>query len=267
VNKLGKKMCRFFLLSIIISNNAISAIFGAYDDRVAAKDHFLYSSGTIFCDGGLRGSATHIRHSEIPNNFKYSIILSAAHVLYKEGTSEQFKECVFRPQNKRLTSIGFYGLSDHRFMPSLEDKLLLSNNDLVFIALKSKLHHEGMTLGLASSDYKSLQLVGYNEDKNTISISSACQTFSSAAFYSDKLLLHDCDAGRGASGGPIIDQNSKEVIAVHGGTFYVDREAHSKVFKTFPKAQPESLINQGRRIDEEVIVDLRDFIVGLSTDS
>ena len=260
-------MCRFVLLTIIISNNAIGAIFGAYDDRVAAKDNFLYSSGTIFCDGGLRGSATHIRHSEIPNNFKYSIILSAAHVLYKEGTSEQFKECVFRPQNMRLTSIGFYGLSDHRFMPSVEDKLLLSNNDLVFIALKRKLPHEGMTLGLASSDYKSLQLVGYNEDKNDISISSACQTFSSVAFYSDKLLLHDCDAGSGASGGPIIDENSKEIIAVHGGTFYVDGEAHSQVFKTYPTAHPESLINQGRRIDEEVIVDLTDFIVSLSTDS
>ena len=187
-------MCRLILLTIIISNNAIGAIFGAYDDRIAAKDNFLYSSGTIFCDGGIRGSATHIRHSEIPNNFKYSIILSAAHVLYKEGTSEQFKECVFRPQNMRLTSIGFYSLSDHRFMPSVEDKLLLSNNDLVFIALKRKLPHGGMTLGLASSDYKSLQLVGYNEDKNDRSISSAWQTFSSVAFYRDKLGLRECDS-------------------------------------------------------------------------
>ena len=260
-------MGRFILISIVISNNAIGAIFGGYDDRVAAKDNFLHSSGTIFCDGGLRGSATHIRHSEIPNNFKYSIILSAAHVLYKEGTSEQFKECVFKPQNKRLTSIGFYGLSDHRFMPSVEDKLLLSINDLVFIALKSKLPHGGMTLGLASSDYRSLQLVGYNEDKNNISISSACQTFSSVTFSSDKLLLHDCDAGSGASGGPIIDQNSKEIIAVHGGTFYIDDEDHSQIFKTYPTARPESLINQGRRIDEEVIVNLTNFIVSLSTDS
>ena len=35
-------MCRLILLSIIISNNAIGAIFGAYDDRIAAKDNFLY---------------------------------------------------------------------------------------------------------------------------------------------------------------------------------------------------------------------------------
>ena len=124
-----------------------------------------------------------------------------------------------------------------------------------------------MTLGLASSDYRSLQLVGYNEDKNNISISSACQTFSSVTFFSDKLLLHDCDAGSGASGGPIIDHNSKEIIAVHGGTFYIDDEAHSQVFKTYPTARPESLINQGRRIDEEVIADLTNFIVSLSTDS
>ena len=53
-------MCRLILLTIIISNNANGSIFVAYDERIDAKDNFFYSSGTIFCDGGIRVSATHI---------------------------------------------------------------------------------------------------------------------------------------------------------------------------------------------------------------
>jgi hypothetical protein len=261
-------MYRLILIFLVISNNSIAAIFGMSDDRVAATSDFLYSSGTIFCDGGVRGSATHLSHPKIPDSLQYSIVLSAAHVLYEKDTYQPFKECVFRPQNKRLNSIGFYSLSNHKFKPILEDKIKMSIDDLVFIALKRRLPGDGLKLDLASSNYKNLKLVGYNEDEDNISVSSACQTFSSITFSSDRLLLHNCDAKSGASGGSIIDGLTKKIIGVHGGTFYVGgKKNHSIMAKEYLTADPERLVNEGRKIDQGVIVDLISFILSLSKDS
>ena len=82
---------------------------GIEDQRRQAPAEMLKSVGTIYCDGALRGSATHVYTATKTHP---SVIVTAAHVLYNRVDGQAFKDCSYRPQNKRLTAIPFAGSID-----------------------------------------------------------------------------------------------------------------------------------------------------------
>ncbi|MDG0968421.1 MAG: trypsin-like peptidase domain-containing protein [Porticoccaceae bacterium] len=261
-----------FILFMLISTSLMAAIFGdgnstngVEDQRVPAPDHLIKSLGTIFCDGQLRGTAAHIR---TPLGYAYkknSIIVSAAHVLYHAETLVAYKKCVYRPQGKRLSGIDFDKTSQHHFSPLTNNKIHQADHDIVFISLKSALSDPGLNLQIAQNEV-SVHLIGYNEDQDNISISQHCNLYASAQFASDYLLLHDCDAGRGASGGPLIDVRTKSILGVHGGTLLLLKNNNGAKIPRGTLPNAEELINQGRKIDLGIISELKRFTAYLSKD-
>ena len=265
-----------FALAILapISPTSMAAIFGdgnptngIEDQRLLAPIDLQHSVGTVICDGGLRGSAVHINltHNDSDNLQKGSIVLTAAHVLYDPDTAQRYEKCAYHPQGKRFSGVVFDRVSAHDFRPTTNNKIRQANQDIVFIALKQKLRHSGMELNLTGQSSRHLQLLGFNENQDNISISSNCQPFLSQTFVSPQLLLHDCDAGRGASGGPLIDAETGTVVGIHGGTLLfspLGKEARNTIAGA--SVDPETMVNQARKIDVDVLAKLHDFTAYLA---
>ena len=102
--------------------------------------------GMIYCDGGIRGVATHIQTA---NDYQdHSVIVTAAHVLYNPQTDQQFSQCLYRPQNKRLSGIAFETISAHNYSVKNRDKIAQAEADLIFIRLKALLSTALMKMAL-----------------------------------------------------------------------------------------------------------------------
>jgi hypothetical protein len=122
-----------------------------------------------------------------------------------------------------------------------------------------------MKLNLTGQTSRHLQLLGFNESQDNISISSNCQPFLSQTFVSPQLLLHDCDAGRGASGGPLIDAETGTVVGIHGGTLLfspLGKESRNAIAGA--SVDPETMVNQARKIDVDVLTKLHEFTAYLA---
>ena len=261
-------------ICVPISPTSTAAIFGdgnpangIEDKRLLAPIDLQRSVGTVICDGGLRGTAVHISlmHSDSDSLQQGSIILTAAHVLYDPDTAQRYKKCAYHPQGKRLSGVIFTRVSAHDFRPTTNNKIQQANQDIVFIALKKKLRHSGMKLNLTGQTSRHLQLLGFNESQDNISISSNCQPFLSQTFVSPQLLLHDCDAGRGASGGPLIDAETGTVVGIHGGTLLfspLGKESRNAIAGA--SVDPETMVNQARKIDIDVLTKLHEFTAYLA---
>ena len=283
---------------------------GIEDGRVMAPAHLLNAVGTIFCDGRLRGTGTHIDVADavdkyLPSNKKLplnktprskqrepsnktpkkkkkapSIIVTAAHVLFNRTTGLPFTDCSYRPGNKRLSAIPFDQVSSHAYQPLAKDKMRQSETDIVFVSLQHKIYRKGLPLALQVNPH-GLQLLAYNPGAGRIDTSGDCKSYESANFGSKDLLLHNCDAESGASGGPLLEMiNNKplavalgSVVAIHGGTFSEAVESTDGAPSSYfdmasgAKAQPEKWINQARRVDRELLQRLQDFVAYLGMGS
>ena len=192
--------------------------------------------GTIYCDGGIRGVATHIQTAKDYQD--HSIIVTAAHVLYNPQTDQQFSQCLYRPQNKRLSGIAFETISAHTYSVKNTDKIAQAEGDLVFIRLKNKAHQPRLKLAQdSSSEVLAFSLISPYLDSFK---QAQCQKINHPYLNSDKLLLHNCPVQEGSSGSPLLDK-SGDVIAVHGGRLSV---------KTTNNIDEDTAwIGQARRID------------------
>ena len=243
---------------------------GIEDQRHQAPAEMLKSVGTIYCDGALRGSATHVHTATKTHP---SVIVTAAHVLYNRVDGQAFIDCSYRPQNKRLTAIPFAEVDRHGYQPLSKNRLHQSENDVAFVALKYRLYAPSMSLSIESSSKDELSLVAYNGSADAMHLAENCMRFSSISFGSEHLILHNCDAQAGASGGALLDRSHKNVIAVHGGTFFVRPQTvngSSNAIDVAPagsRANPESWINHARKVDQPMINQLRYFVAYLAKDS
>jgi len=208
--------------------------------------------GTVYCDGGIRGTASHIALPEKFEN-KQSIILTAAHVLYNKQTANPFKDCYYQPQNKRLSNIAFEKISAHSYSTTSKNKIAQAEKDIVFIQLKHPAYQPALKLSEAKTTQSdNLLLIGFNVDQEKMLLSNRCQRRYSDALHNEKLLLHNCPSQGGDSGAPIINRDSGEIIAVHGGKLNFQPSGKT--------ADLVEWINQGRRIDSQTIQYLNDFI-------
>lgn len=200
--------------------------------------------GTIYCDGGIRGVATHIETTQ--NHQDHSVIVTAAHVLYNPQTDQLFNQCHYRPQNKRLSGIGFEKISSHSYSVKNKDKIAQAESDVVFIRLKNRAHQPKLKLvqdfSTAESEFSLI-----SSDLDGFKLTS-CQKINHPHLNSDKLLLHNCPVQQGSSGSPILDSESGDVIAVHGGRFTIQTAKDSK--------ESAEWIGQARRIDSKIVFSL-----------
>jgi V8-like Glu-specific endopeptidase len=200
--------------------------------------------GTIYCDGGIRGIATHIQSSQgvDPNQ---SVIATAAHVLYDPQTDQLFNQCYYRPQNKRLSGIGFETVSSHSYSVNNKDKIAQAESDIVFMQLKNRAHQPRLKLAQDFSNVAS-EFSLISPDLNGF-IQTRCNKINHPHLNSDKLLLHDCSVQLGSSGSPLLNARG-DVIAIHGGRFTVQTAKNGE--------ENTEWIGQARRIDSKIDIGL-----------
>jgi hypothetical protein len=226
--------------------------------------------GTVVCDNKIRGSAAHI-HLPIVKNHKKSVLISAAHILFDKQTGQAFKHCQYRPQNKRLSGVDIALTSSTHYDVANTNKITQAENDIIFLMLDVPLQQPALGL---SQKYKNkhfdslsqLTLVAYNIHQDRIIDSDTCSAIKPSQSLSKKLLLHNCDARAGMSGGAIVDRREGKIVAIHGGALVFDPQSfaeqanNSKTSLQRYQVPNEKLTNQGRLVDVEVISDLQTFI-------
>ena len=226
----------------------VTAVFMLCSLPTQAKD-YTQAVGTIFCDGGVRGIATHIQSLQDfdPNQ---SVIVTAAHVIYDPQTDQLFNQCNYRPQNKRLSSIAFETISFHSYSVKNKDKIAQAESDLVFIRLKNRAHQP--TLRLAEKISSSIVEFSLISPYAGNFKQTQCQKINHPHLKNDQLLLHNCSVQEGSSGSPIVDSTSGDIIAVHGGRFAVQTAKNGE--------ENTQWIGQARSIDALAYSILYDLI-------
>lgn len=228
--------------------------------------HLINAMGTIVCDGKIRGSATHISLPQAKQQGK-SVLISAAHILFDKKTGEAFNSCQYRPQNKRLTAKDIDVYSATSYTVSSTDKIAQAEDDIIFMMLEHRLYQPSLSLadkGSTSDDQ--LRLIAYSASLDRINLSEVCSPIIAAEPLSPYLLLHDCMAQAGTSGGAIVDIASGAVVAIHGGALVFNQTLiNSDLQKRSPALNrqqfpSEKLINQGRKIDSALLDKLRAFV-------
>jgi V8-like Glu-specific endopeptidase len=199
--------------------------------------------GTIYCDGGIRGVATHIETTQ--NHQDHSVIVTAAHVLYNPQTDQLFNQCHYRPQNKRLSGIGFEKISSHSYSVNTKDKIAQAESDLVFIQLKNRVLQSRLKLAQDFSNSESeFSLISSDIEGFKM---TRCNKIDHLHLNSEKLVLHNCPVQQGSSGSPLLNA-SGDVIAIHGGRFTVQTAKDSK--------ESAEWIGQARRVDSKIELNL-----------
>ena len=238
----------------------LMATTGSCATKKNIQETILSASGTIFCDGLIRGTGLHIDKS----SRKHSIIITAAHVLYDDSSENLFEKCSYRPNNMRLQAVSFAELSKHGYSPHDRNKIKQSEADIVFVALTRNLHQPVFHLSEERpklKDVKSsegLSVIAYDNIKNRIEISAECGLVRETSFISNLLVFHNCPTGPGSSGAPIIVINQVKFIGIHGGTLLIRKEnLTSKHTKNIYR------LRQGRIIDENVLAVFEQFRSGL----
>lgn len=220
------------------------------------EETILAASGTIFCDGFVRGSGLHIHRSAR----QHSIIITAAHVIFDESSKGLFEICSYRPNNMRLQEVPFADISTYGYSPYDRDKVKQSESDFAFVALTRKLYQSAFHLSTKRTNVKrvdpsqTLRIIAYNSTTNQIEVSKACESIESPNFTNKSLILHNCPAGPGSSGALIIDTNDNRLIGIHGGTLLIHKEILSS-----GKTNSISRLRQGRIIDAEVLAAFEKF--------
>ena len=220
------------------------------------EETILAASGTIFCDGFVRGNGLHIYRSAR----QHSIIITAAHLIFDESSKDLFERCSYRPNNMRLQEVPFADLSTYGYSPYDLDTVKQSETDLAFVALTRKLYQSAFHLSTKRTNVKrvdpsqTLRLIAYNSTTNQIEVSEACESIESPNFTNKSLILHNCPAGPGSSGALIIDTNDNRLIGIHGGTLLIHKEILSS-----GKTNSISRLRQGRIIDAEVLAAFEKF--------
>lgn len=226
--------------------------------------------GTVVCDNKIRGSAAHI-HLPTVKNHKKSVLISAAHILFDKQTGQAFKHCQYRPQNKRLSGVDIALSSSIHYDVANSNKIAQAENDIIFLMLDAPLQQPALLLSQQSEvnhfdSLSQLTLVAYNVHQDRIIDSDTCSAIKPSQSLSKKLLLHNCDARAGMSGGAIVDRREGKIVAIHGGALVFDPQSfegqayNSKTSLQRYQVPNEKLTNQGRLVDIEVISDLQTFI-------
>ncbi|MAH72537.1 MAG: hypothetical protein CBC09_00300 [Cellvibrionales bacterium TMED49] len=217
----------------------------------------LEAVGTIFCDGAIRGTASHVHHERK----EHSIVLTAAHVLFDPTTRSAFRTCSYRASNARFQNFPISKISTPRKI--LQDSYALEGmkRDWVFASLNNKLYAPALQLrrdlqeSLPSTKKNlSITMLAYDKHADKIRKIEDCGTMQSYNIEDPSVLIHNCGHGSGFSGAPLLDTRTRELLGVHGGRLVLSKPPNDNIV---------DILGQARLIDNEVLNELRRFSASL----
>lgn len=253
------------------------------------------NSGTIKCDGKVRGTAMVIDTREFAPNLKGVVLASAAHVLYDLKKKKRFRRCEFhflalgelaryrvKIDLKRVRMGGFDPLK-------ATEGPEFGEGDWVFLYVpkpwKGFNRDETLTLRAFSfsqmESYKQsggdVRLVAYDSSLRVISVSRDCTVIESSTGDLGGggwkgQLLDDCDSGGGASGGGIVAVLNQQhyLIGIRSGSHWSEQDFPGDAF---PDGPPDGAVwsrhsntNFGRAIDACILQELQEFTRVLERD-
>ena len=238
----------------IISNNAKS------DPELEQEVIKLTDSfGTIECDNILRGLGTKVLLA--PRELKKgSIFVTAAHTLFDKENSRRYKNCFFKFGNSRFNKRPFNRTSDTNYSP-LDNDINKAVNDYIFFHIKNSVSSPGIRLKETGKSGVNLVSIGFDSFSEKIILNNPCERIRSEILKHNGILLHNCDSKAGNSGGAIIDRNTGNLVAIHGGKFLINGNKEDTNFST-----KTITINHGREVDLAFVKSLDNFILSLIGD-
>ena len=217
----------------------------------------LGAVGTIFCDGSIRGTASHVQHGRK----EHSIVITAAHVLFDRTTRSAFISCSYKASNARFQNFLISKISTPRELLRDSDKLEGMSRDWVFASLRQKLYAPALQLRrnsreslLKTKKTLSLAMLVYDKEADKMKAIEDCRTMQSHHFKYPSLLIHNCAHGPGFSGAPLLNMKTLELLGVHGGRLIITNPPNDNI---------EGILGQARIVDDEVLNELRRFSMSL----
>jgi hypothetical protein len=250
------------------------------------------NSGTIKCDGKVRGTAMVIDTREFAPDLKGVVLASAAHVLYDLNKKKRFRRCEFH-----FLALG--ELARYRVKIDLKKVRMggfdplkategpeFGEGDWVFLYVPKPWKGFDLDEALTPRDFSfsqmesyrqsggEVRLVAYDASLRVISVSRDCTIVESS---SDDLggggwkgqLLDDCDSGGGASGGGIVAvvQQKHYLIGIRSGSHWSKQDFPVAEYPQGPPAgsiwNRHSNTNFGRAIDADILQELQEFTKSL----
>jgi hypothetical protein len=247
------------------------------------------NSGTVKCDGKVRGTAMVVDASEYSTDLKGVVIVSAAHVIYDLVKKRRFRRCEFnflalgeiaaysaRIDMKNVRMGGFdptkatgsleFGEGDWAFLyipkpwKSFNPDGVVKLRDFSWWQVESFRQNGG-----------EFRLVAFDSTAGVISVSKNCTVVESSAndlgggAWKGQL-LDDCDSGGGASGGGIVAIQDEKLylIGIRSGSHWSEQTFPASDYPTGPPDgsvwNRQTNTNFGRAIDDHLLGELAAFV-------
>ena len=245
-------------------------------------------TGTVFCDGKVRGTAMVIDTREYAPGLEGAVLASAAHVIYDLDKKRRFKNCEFHflalgeisryRARIDLKQVSMGGFDPHRSASGLT----FGEGDWVFLYVPEPWRNFDTRTALPLRDFAfatteafqhsggEFRLVAFDSSTGAMSVSTDCTVIESRAGdlgggQWDGQLLDDCDSAGGASGGGIVAvlDDHQYLIGIRNGSHW---SAQAYPANQYPQGPPNGSVwdrrsntNFGRAIDQDMIRELEKF--------
>lgn len=252
------------------------------------------AAGTIYCDGGNRGSAVVIDTSEFGKLRSGMILATSAHVLFDLEKRRKYANCAFHFMGLdhlpgyqadvvlELSSIGNFDPSRAR------NSKLFGKEDWAFLYVRDNIPGIPVSgsvpigafgdLGIARNQGLEFQFISYSKSSDSITISTDCEVRESQL---DDLggggwpgqLLDNCDSEGGSSGGGLVASlgNRHVLVGIRSGAHW-----SGELFPPdeYPAGPPDGSswdvlanTNYSRAIDDELIEAVRVLVSRINANS
>ena len=254
MGRLQIKVLHLFLILLSITVQKIEA--NPLNQAEAIFNRIENSLGTIECDGAIRGLVSKLL---LPNNEQIngSIFVTAAHNLLNKKTDKQFEKCSIRMKNSRFNRIDIDKISDTKFQ-SKDNAVVRATNDFVFLYSSNEIPSSGIRFTEIEVNPINFFSIGYDAIDEKIIFYTPCKKIYSPVINEDGLLFHNCVSKSGNSGGALLDIESGNLVAIHGGQFLITHTTKNRFLTKKTKK-----VSHAKMIDSSFITSFETFLFSL----
>ena len=205
------------------------------------------ATGTLWCDGAVRGTAALVDISAYAPTARYQVISTAAHVLYNPHTQQPWQHCFFQLGNDRFRRLALGEQLQGEAFGNAASVTQQAEHDWAFVKLAGRFQQvKPLLLATWSGSAVPSQTRAYEQVSDRLANEKGCQLAGFSQLQMPMLVSHRCNVGRGGSGAPLIVQSGgvEQLVAIHGGDLIINGE----------------VFEQARAVDQHMLQALSDFV-------